>query len=215
MERENTTKIGSEVLMGIILALELYALPTQFYLLLENSEFTLFGVLVRFFSFFTILTNSIVFICSAFNLFGRRFKISAFFRKTTTITAITVYIIIVGLVFNLLLRQVVELKGLHSIVSEIFHTVVPVLFFFYWLFYVDLEKISLKTILLWLIYPIIYVVYTLFHGIYTDFYPYPFIDAVKLGFPTAMTNGLFVLLAFVVLSYVLIFVSKLKNILIR
>lgn len=215
MERENTTKIGSEVLMGIILALELYALPTQFYLLLENSEFTLFGALVRFFSFFTILTNSIVFICSAFNLFGRRFKISAFFRKTTTITAITVYIIIVGLVFNLLLRQVVELKGLHSIVSEIFHTVVPVLFFFYWLFYVDLEKISLKTILFWLIYPIIYVVYTLFHGIYTDFYPYPFIDAVKLGFPTAMTNGLFVLLAFVVLSYVLIFVSKLKNILIR
>ncbi|MBW1655515.1 Pr6Pr family membrane protein [Flavobacterium quisquiliarum] len=215
MEKQNTTKIGNEVLLGIILALELYALPTQFYLLIEQSEFTLFGALVRFFSFFTILTNSVVLICSTFNLFGRRFKISAFFRKNATITAITVYIVIVGLVFNLLLRQVVDLKGLHRIVSEIFHTVVPILFFFYWLFYVDLEKISFKTIMLWLIYPIIYVVYTLFHGVYTDFYPYPFIDAVKLGFPTAITNGLFVLLSFVILSYVLIFVSKLKNILIR
>ena len=215
MEKQNTTKIGNEVLLGIILALELYALPTQFYLLIEQSEFTLFGALVRFFSFFTILTNSVVLICSTFNLFGRRFKISAFFRKNATITAITVYIVIVGLVFNLLLRQVVDLKGLHRIVSEIFHTVVPILFFFYWLFYVDLEKISFKTIMLWLIYPIIYVVYTLFHGVYTDFYPYPFIDAVKLGFLTAITNGLFVLLSFVILSYVLIFVSKLKNILIR
>ena len=215
MEKQNTTKIGNEVLLGIILALELYALPTQFYLLIEQSEFTLFGALVRFFSFFTILTNSVVLICSTFNLFGRRFKISAFFRKNATITAITVYIVIVGLVFNLLLRQVVDLKGLHRIVSEIFHTVVPILFFFYWLFYVDLEKISFKTIMLWLIYPISYVVYTLFHGVYTDFYPYPFIDAVKLGFPTAITNGLFVLLSFVILSYVLIFVSKLKNILIR
>ncbi|MFD2941742.1 Pr6Pr family membrane protein [Flavobacterium notoginsengisoli] len=215
MEKQNTTKIGNEVLLGIILALELYALPTQFYLLINQSEFTLFSAIVRFFSFFTILTNSIVFICSALILFGGRFEISTFFRKTTTITAITVYIIIVGLVFNLLLRSVVDLKGLHRVVSEIFHTVVPILFFLYWLFYINLEKISFKTIIVWLVYPIIYVIYTLLHGIYTDFYPYPFIDAVKLGFPTAITNGLFVLLAFAILAYILVFISKLKNILVR
>lgn len=198
-------------MLGIILALELYALPTQFYLLLENPEFTFFSATVRFFSFFTILTNCIVFICSALLLFGGSLNISTFFRKAATITAITVYIIIVGLVFNLLLRSVVDLKGLHAIVSEIFHTVVPVLFFLYWLFYVNLEKVSIKTVLLWLFYPIVYVIYTLLHGIYTDFYPYPFIDATKLGFPIAMINGLFVLLAFVVFSVILVFISRLKR----
>lgn len=211
MEKQNTTKTGNQVLLWIIFALELYALPTQFYLLLENPEFTFFSAAVRFFSFFTILTNCIVFICSALLLFGGSFKLGTFFRKSTTITAITVYIIIVGIVFNLLLRSVVDLKGLHAVVSEIFHTIVPILFFLYWLFFINLEKVTVKTILLWLFYPIVYVIYTLLHGIYTNFYPYPFIDATKLGFPTAIINGLFVLLAFVVFSGILVFISRLKT----
>lgn len=211
MEIENTTKIKGEILLGIIFALELYALPVQFYLLLKGSEFTFFSAAVRFFSFFTILTNTIVFLCSALLLFGGKCNMNSFFRKCTTITAITVYILIVGIVFNLLLRQIADLKGHHLIVSEIFHTVVPCLFFFYWLFFVSPQRISFKVILFWLIYPILYIIYTLLHGILTNFYPYPFIDVTQLGFKTAIVNGLFVLIAFVVLSIILIFVSKLRT----
>ena len=211
MEIENTTTIKGEILLGIIFALELYALPVQFYLLLKGSEFTFFSAAVRFFSFFTILTNSIVFICSAMLLFGGRSRINLFFRKCTTLTAITVYILIVGIIFNLLLRHIIELKGHHLIVSEIFHTVVPVLFFFFWLFFVSPERISFKVIFFWLVYPILYIIYTLFHGITTNFYPYPFIDATKLGFKTALVNGLFVLIAFVVFSAILISISKIRT----
>jgi len=211
MEKENTTKIKGEILLGIIFALELYALPVQFYLLLKGSEFTFFSAAVRFFSFFTITTNSIVFICTAVLLFGGKCAMNAFFRKCTTVTAITVYILIVGIVFNLLLRSIVDLQGHHRIVSEIFHTVVPVLFFFYWLFFVSPQKISFRVISFWLIYPIIYIIYTLFHGIVTSFYPYPFIDATKLGFKTAIVNGIFILVAFVVLSIILISVFRLKT----
>jgi hypothetical protein len=211
MEIENTTKIKGEILLGIIFALELYALPVQFYLLLKGSEFTFFSAVVRFFSFFTILTNTIVFFCSALLLFGGKCKLNSFFKKCTTITAITVYILIVGMVFNFLLRSLIDLKGHHLIVSEIFHTVVPVLFLLYWLFFVSPEKISFKVILFWLIYPIMYIIYTLFHGIMTNFYPYPFIDVTKLGFETAFVNGTFVLIAFVVLSVILISISKMRT----
>ncbi|WP_433831547.1 Pr6Pr family membrane protein [Flavobacterium anhuiense] len=211
MEIENTTTIKGEILLGIIFALELYALPVQFYLVLKGSEFTFFSAAVRFFSFFTILTNILVFLCSAMLLFGGKCKLNFFFRKCTTIAAITVYILIVGIVFNLLLRPIVDLKGHHLIVSEIFHTVVPTLFFFYWLLFVSSEKISFKVILYWLVYPIIYIIYTLFHGILTNFYPYPFIDVTKLGFETALVNGLFVLIAFVVLSVILISISKIRT----
>ncbi|MFC4478624.1 Pr6Pr family membrane protein [Flavobacterium chungangensis] len=211
MERENTTKIKGEILLGIIFALELYALPVQFYLLLKNPEFTFFSAAVRFFSFFTITTNTIVFLCSALLLFGGRTAANAFFRKCTTITAITVYILIVGIVFNLLLRPTLHLEGHHLIVSEIFHTVVPVLFFFFWLFFVSPEKISFKVISSWLIYPIIYIIYTLFHGLATEFYPYPFIDATKLGFEIAIINGFFVLLSFVILSIILISIFRIKT----
>lgn len=211
MEKENTTKIKGEILLGIIFALELYALPVQFYLLLKGPGFTFFSAAVRFFSFFTITTNSIVFICTALLLFGGRCRLNTFFRKCTTITAITVYILIVGIVFNLLLRPIVDLKGHHLIVSEIFHSVVPVLFFIYWLFFVSPEKFSFKVILFWLLYPILYIIYTLFHGLVTNFYPYPFIDATKLGLKTAIINGLFVLIAFVVLSVILISISKIRT----
>lgn len=211
MEKVNTTKIKGEILLGIIFALELYALPVQFYLLLKNPEFNFFSAAVRFFSFFTITTNTIVFFCSALLLFGGKLKANTFFRKSTTLTAITVYILIVGIVFNLLLRPTLNLQGHHLIVSEIFHTVVPVLFFFFWLFFVSPEKISFKVVWLWLVYPIIYIIYTLFHGLATEFYPYPFIDATQLGFEIALINGFFVLLSFVILSIILISVFRIKT----
>lgn len=205
---KNTTKIKGEIVLGIIFALELYALPVQFYLLLHGSEFTFFSAAVRLLSYFTILTNSIVFFCTALLLFGGKSNLNSFFEKASTLTAITVYILIVGIVFNLLLRQIVDLNGNHLIVSEIFHTVVPILFFSYWLFFVSPQKFSFKVIWFWLVYPVIYILYTLFHGIITHFYPYPFIDVTKLGFKTAIINGFFVLIAFVILSVILIFISK-------
>ncbi|MBE8726283.1 Pr6Pr family membrane protein [Flavobacterium hungaricum] len=211
MEKENTTKIGGEILLGIIFALELYALPMQFYLLINESEFSFFGAAIRFFSFFTILTNTLVAFASAVILFGGKFKLTYFFNKTATITAITVYILIVGIVFNFFLRKIVNLQGLHLIVSEIFHSIVPVLFLFFWFFYAKVERLSFTLIGVWLIYPIVYIIYTLLHGIFTDFYPYPFIDVTKLGFPTAIENGLLVLLAFVILSSVLIAVVKIRT----
>ncbi|WPO77759.1 Pr6Pr family membrane protein [Flavobacterium sp. KACC 22761] len=209
MEKENTTK--RKILPSIIFILELYVLPMQFYLFYEGSGFTFLSTTVRFFSFFTILTNSIVFLWSALFLFGGKSNIKSFFSKCATITAITVYILIVGIVFNLLLRSVAHLEGQHRIVSEIFHTVVPVLFFVYWLLYVNPEKISFKVISFWLIYPIIYMIYTLCHGMLTNFYPYPFVDVTKIGLEKAIINGFFVLVAFVVLSCILIFISNKRS----
>ncbi|MDQ6469764.1 Pr6Pr family membrane protein [Flavobacterium sp. LHD-80] len=209
MEKENTTK--GRILPSIIFVSELYALPVQFYLLLDGSEFTFLSATVRFFSFFTILTNSIVFFWSAMFLFGGKSNLKSFFSKYATITAITVYIMIVGIVFNVLLRSIAHLTGQHRIVSEIFHAVVPTLVFFYWLFVLPSEKLSFKVILPWLIYPIIYIIYTLLHGISTNFYPYPFVDVTKIGFEKAIINGLFVLLAFVILSIILIFISNKRS----
>ncbi|KAF2507046.1 hypothetical protein EYY60_21295 [Flavobacterium zhairuonense] len=209
MKKQNTTK--GNILPSIIFILELYALPTQFYLLLNGSEFTFISATIRFFSFFTILTNSIVFLWSGMFLFGGKSNIKSFLSKCTTITAITVYIMIVGIVFNVLLRSIAHLEGQHRIVSEIFHSVVPTLFFIYWLFVVPSEKISFKVVLPWLIYPIVYIIYTLLHGISTDFYPYPFVDITKIGFEKAILNGFFVLVAFVILSCILIFISNKRN----
>ncbi|HEU5290207.1 MAG TPA: Pr6Pr family membrane protein [Cyclobacteriaceae bacterium] len=199
------------LLLSLIFILELLALPAQFYLLLRTGEFTFVHAVVRFFSFFTVLTNSIVAVTCIVLLFGKKSKVYDFFRQGSTLTAVTVYILIVGVVYNIILRPLQHLDGLHRITTEIFHTVVPLLFLLYWIMFVKQENLGWKLIPAWLIYPLIYVVYTLLHGWYTGFYPYPFIDINKLGFDQAMLNGLFVLLSIIVLSFVLITAKRMMK----
>ncbi|RKR05632.1 hypothetical protein C8C83_4983 [Flavobacterium sp. 90] len=194
----------------LILILESFALPTQFYLLLKSNEFAILESILRFFSFFTILTNSIVALCCGVILFMKTSQAYAFFHRNSTLTAITVYILIVGLVYNIILRPLQDLTGIHKLNTEIFHTVVPLLFLLYWYFFTQKENIHWKSILIWLIYPVLYMIYTLFHGLYTDFYPYPFINVTKIGFTKAMQNGMFVLVSFVVMSLILIGIGKLR-----
>jgi hypothetical protein len=55
------------------------------------------------------------------------------------------------------------------------------------------------------------VIYTILHGKYTGFYPYPFVNVTQLGFNKAMQNGVLVLVAFAVLSFILIGIGKIKN----
>jgi len=199
----------NKFLITAIFILECFALSFQYFLLLSSMDFNIIEATVRFFSYFTILTNSLVAICAFYLLLPTTSAVKQFFEKNATLTAITVYILIVGLVFNTLLRPTAELNGPHLLLSEIFHTAVPLLFLFFWIRYVPKHHLSYKSLPKWMIYPLIYVIYTLLHGIYSQFYPYPFIDASKLGFSTALTNGIFVLLAFVILAALLISVGKL------
>lgn len=197
-------KNSGSFLLAIIMVLEWFALPAQFYLLIHSNAFTWAEAVVRFFSFFTVLTNTMVVVCCTIFFLGKRTWAYQFFSRYTTLTAITVYILIVGMVYNILLRPLQHLQGLHRVTTEIFHTAVPILFLLYWLFFTAKHYIPWKKLLPWLVYPLTYVVYTLLHGWYTNFYPYPFIDITKLGFARAMTNGLYVLLSFVIVAVILV-----------
>ena len=197
--------------LALIFVLECFALPIQYFLLLDGTELSIVEATVRFFSYFTILTNSLVAICCGFLLLPNVSRPNQFFSKNTTLTAITVYILIVGLVFNIILRPTVDLTGLHLLVSEIFHTLVPLLFLFFWIRFVPKHALPWNSLPKWMSFPLVYVLYTLIHGIYSGFYPYPFIDAGKLGFSIAMKNGLFVLIAFVLLSALLISIGRLMS----
>lgn len=70
------------------------AVILQFYLMMETSTITRLESVIRFFSYFTILSNLILAIS---------FLIQAFQKETIGIlTPITVYITIVGLVYQIL-----------------------------------------------------------------------------------------------------------------
>jgi hypothetical protein len=197
--------------LAIITLLGWFALIGQFYLILQNKQASTAETIVRYFSFFTILTNLLVAICVTVLLVAPSLKWGVFFSKATTLTAITVYITIVGLVYNAILRFLWQPKGLQYAVDELLHTVIPLLFIFLWRMWVPRSGLKYKNVWTWLIYPLIYVIYTVIRGAITGYYPYPFIDVTKLGYGIVLVNTVGLLAAFLGLSLLLVASGKLGS----
>ena len=185
-----------------------FAVLMQLYLIIINRVASLPETIVRFFSFFTIQTNILVAICFTCLWLMPKSKWGLFFSNANNTTAITLYIMIVGLVYNVILRFLWAPIGSQKIVDELLHLVVPVLVLIFWIVFVSKKKLEYNTILSWLIFPSLYLAYTLIRGAFFNFYPYPFVDVNALGYSEVALNSLLMLLAFLFFGFVLIAVGK-------
>ena len=165
---------------GAILAWS--AVFLQLYLIIINRIATVPETIIRFFSFYTILTNILVACSFSFLWLKPNSRAGKFFSREKVVTAITLYITVVGATYNIILRQLWSPQGLQLIVDELLHSVIPVLFIVYWLICVPKGELEWKNVLSWLIYPLVYLICILFRGALSGFYPYPFLDVGKLGY---------------------------------
>jgi hypothetical protein len=187
-----------------------FAVLLQYYIAMTVADSRL-AETIRFLSFMTIWTNVIVALFYTVSLLAPKSKLGRFFSKPMVQAGLLLYIIIVGLIYHLLLAKQWNPQGWEYIADQSLHTVVPVLFLFYWMLFADKEKLNMKSVLRWMIYPLVYVVYSLIRGAITGKYPYFFVDVSKLGYPTAMRNVSFVMAAYFVLGIVLVLVNNLMT----
>jgi hypothetical protein len=180
------------------------AVIAQFYLMLERSTNPFGEAITRFFSYFTILTNTLV----AFYFLSQAFVFKGVWNRPGTLTAITVYIIVVGVVYQIVLRPIWDPQGLAKLVDELLHSVNPLLVLGFWWFYEEKSKVSWSQIPFWLIYPFFYLLYILIRGHYSGFYPYPFVDVIELGFPKVALNSLVLFCVFSGLSAGMVFLGR-------
>jgi len=185
-----------------------FGVIAQLYLIITNRVVSVPGTLFRFFSYFTIDTNILVALCFTFIFFGSKSRLGKLFSKPTTITAFTVYIIIVGIVYNTILRLTWNPQGLQMVVDEILHSVIPVLFILFWVIFTPTEGLKYKQAFSWLIYPVVYMLYAVIHGAITKFYPYMFVDVTRHGYGKVLTNASLILFAIFALSLILIATGK-------
>lgn len=177
------------------------AVILQFYLMMETRTVSGSESIVRFFSYFTILSNLILAIS---------FSVQALRKQTIQIlTPITVYITIVGLVYQILLRRTWSPTGLQMIVDELLHSIIPGLAIIYWFLYED-NKINYNQIPKWLIFPLLYLFYILIRGYYSGFYPYPFVDVSKFGLNQVLVNSGLLIVVFVFFCVLFIMIKR-KN----
>ncbi len=185
-----------------------FAIIAQFVLMIQNRQADILETTVRFFSFFTILTNILValfFTTSAFRLKGFPFKL---FSAKTTITALTAFIFIVGLVYQIALRQVWAPTGLQYVVDELLHTVIPLFMLGYWHSNMKKEDLAIQPLLKWMIYPLTYILYILVRGSLSGYYPYPFLNIPEIGYQSAAINIAAIFMLMLITLTVLSIVGK-------
>jgi len=188
-----------------------FSLIAQFYLIIINRTTSVGETIIRYFSFFTILTNILVVLCATTLLFGYKKNRNTFFARLNNVTGIAVNIAIVGLVYNIILRNLWKTEGLQWIVNELLHVTTPLLFSIYWLIFIPKIKELLKSVYPWLLYPFCYLLMILILGHYFLYYPYPFIDVIKLGYQQVVINSIGMLLAFLTVLIVFVLINSIKK----
>ncbi|HXZ10473.1 MAG TPA: Pr6Pr family membrane protein [Paraburkholderia sp.] len=152
----------------------------------------------------TVFASAVCFTCVATRA---RSPLGRFFRKPPVVTAVVVYMVFVGLAYNALLRHLWTPHGYRSLLNESLHTVIPLLSVLYWVLFVPRFHLTLRQCLLWLIYPLGYVFITLWRGSTTDFYPYPFINVIELGYRQVLLNVTLLILGFLTLMGVFLAIN--------
>lgn len=194
---------------GVIAVVGWLAIALEFYLTLAQprSEGVDAGErIIRFFSYFTILTNLLVAIATTAIAFFPTTRPGKFFSRPGVQTAVAVYITIVGVVYSLLLRA--SLTGLWAVADHAVHDVIPIAYVAFW--FICTAKSGLRFIepLKWLAYPVVYFAYSLVHGAYSGWYPYNFADMNVLGYAVGLRNAGLVLASFFVLGIVFVAVGR-------
>lgn len=170
----------------------------QFVLMLQNRQADILETIVRFFSFFTILTNILValYFTSRIPIFNKA-SFGQLFSKGT-LTALTVFILVVGLVYQIVLRNTWHPTGFQRIIDELLHSVIPLFVLIYWFLFADSAELKFKNCKNWLWFPILYFVYVIIRGHFSNFYPYPFINISEIG-PLQVIINFLIISAFILL----------------
>lgn len=186
-------------------------LAIQLYLILYSRwslEASLLGGLVSFFSYFTVLTNTLVATVLTCEWTSRDSAARRWFLQPWVSSGIAVSIAVVGLAYSLLLRHLWHPEGWQWLADELMHDVMPLLFLAWWFYCVPKGTLRLWHIALWVIYPLVYFAYALLRGHLLAAYPYPFIDVDTLGYPQVFANAGGLLAGFVVIALVLIALDR-------
>ncbi|VVM72694.1 hypothetical protein PS663_01892 [Pseudomonas fluorescens] len=169
---------------------------------------SLLGGLINFFSFFTVLTNTLAVVVLSYALVRRESAAKRFFLSPPVSSGIAASIVVVSLAYNLLLRHLWSPTGFQFIADELLHDVMPVLFLIYWWRCVPKGSVRLKHIGAWMIYLLVYFAYALLRGDLLGQYQYPFIDVSTLGYPQVFVNAGGILVGFVVIALVVVGLDK-------
>jgi hypothetical protein len=147
------------------------ALTAQFQLAITRGNFDK----ANFFSYFTVESN----IAAVFVLIALEFRAGSSLQRfaVTIRPAMTLYMTMTGVIYAVLLAPASADVGLTAQwVDVIVHEIGPLVVFADWILAPPHRRPVVRDMAVWLVFPIVYVVYSLVRGPIANWYPYPFLD---------------------------------------
>ena len=118
---------------------------------------------------------------------------------------------LVGVVYQIILRHAWNPQGLQKWVDELLHSVIPALVLIYWILFVSKSELKWKSAFFWALYPLGYLTYILIRAKPSGFYPYPFVNVNELGYRAVFINCAFISIGFILFSLLMIGLGKLSR----
>jgi hypothetical protein len=185
-------------------ALAWCALLLQLVLLLRTAVVHGTGIghaLATYFGFFTVLSNLFVALIASAGALSNRPASPNLFYRPQMVGCATTAIVLVGLTYHALLRELWDPTGAQKVADVLLHSVVPVATFAHWFIYRGHDRLPWWAPFAWCLYPLLYFVGMLARGALTDIYPYPFVDVSALGLVRVLRNAVALLALFTLLGF--------------
>jgi hypothetical protein len=162
----------------------------------------------NYFSYFTIDSNLIA---TALLLLGvARWRSNHSPAMDVFRGAGVVYMSVTGVVFTLLLSGVdvdTQLKWVNTVVHEL----MPLVVVADWLIAPPASRLTIRQGALWLLFPLVWIIYTLIRGAATNWYPYPFLNPANGGYVSVTLYCVGILVFMVVVCVAVVWLGNLRR----
>jgi hypothetical protein len=163
---------------------------------------------VNYFSYFTIDSNLIA---VALLLVGvARWRSTSSSGLDVLRGAGVVYMSVTGVVFTLLLSGVdvdTQLKWVNTVVHEL----MPLVMVADWLIAPPASRLTLRQGALWLLFPLVWIIYTLIRGAAANWYPYPFLNPANGGYASVTLYCVGILVFMLVVCAAVVWLGNLRH----
>jgi len=160
---------------------------------------------VNYFSYFTIDSNLIA---TGVLIAGAAHRARAATPRLDLVRGgAVVYMSITGIVFTLLLSNT-DVDTAIPWVNSVVHELMPLVMLADWLVTPPAARLRLRQGLLWLSFPLTWIVYTIIRGAIVNLYPYPFLNPANGGYGSVAAYCVAILGAMLVVSAVVVVLAN-------
>lgn len=172
---------------AVVAAVALAALFLQYALLFSaaGDAVGMLAATVRFFSYFTVLSNCLVALATAQAARGQ----AGSFVGPGVRGAVALYVAATCLVYVGVLRHLWQPQGLQWWADVGLHYATPALYLAWWLFAAPHGGLKFRHLAIWLVFPAVFLGWTFLRGVALGEYPYPFLDVGVHGWHGVGANA--------------------------